>query len=252
MDGRLRFGAVLVVLLFVGCTGEGTVSAVELNVSVSGEPGNVHIEKSANNGTSAMNELRVTFDFLGTESSGGALTEYWLNPGDGGQRVSVNAAEASTLFRDYESHGVFQSVAGANDSGENSAEEEIRIVVNGAYYLNQTQPTGVDEPADLHIDAPSDNSVESPHSMSISSTITNVENFAQFPPPADVEITWRLLDPTGTEIISYTQVINEGQSYTWTHEETSPAVGGWTLEVSDSVSDENVQQETSVVVRYTE
>ena len=252
MEGRLRIGAVLVALLFVGCAGEGTVSAVELNVSVSGEPGNVHIEKSANNGTSAMNELRVTFDFLGTESSGGALTEYWLNPGDGGQQVSVNAAEASTLFRDYESHGVFQSVAGANDSGDNSATEDIRVVVHGAFYLNQTQPTGVDEPADLHIDAPSENSVESPHSMSISSTITNIQNVAPVPLPDDVEITWRLLDPTGTEIISYTQVIQEGQSYTWTHEEITPVAGGWTLEVSDSVSDENVQQETSVIVRYTE
>ena len=190
MSGGLRLSVILVVLLFVGCVGEETVSVVDLNVSVSGEPGNVHIEKSANNGTSAMNELRVTFDFLGTESSGGALTEYWLNPGDGGQRVSVNAAEASTLFRDYESHGVFQSVAGANDSGENSADEEIRIVVNGVFYMNQTQPTGVDEPADLHIDAPSENSVEGPHSMSISSTITNVENIVQFPPAADVEITW--------------------------------------------------------------
>ena len=176
MERRLRIGAVLVALLFVGCAGEDTVSVVELNVSVSGEPGSVNIEKSANNGTSATDELRVTFDFLGTESSGGALTEYWLNPGDGGQRVSVNAAEASTLFRDYDSHGVFQSVAGANDSGENSAEEEIRIIVHGGFYLNQTQPTGVDEPADLHIDAPSENSVESPHSMSISSTITNVQN----------------------------------------------------------------------------
>ena len=252
MDGRFRISAILVVLLFAGCAGEGAVSVVELNVSVSGEPGTVHIEKSANNGTSEMDELRVTFDFLGTESSGGALTEYWLYPGDGGQRVSVNAAEASTLFRDYESHGVFQSVAGANDSGENSAEEEIRIVVNGAFYLNQTQPTGVDEPADLHIDAPSENSVDSPHSMSISSTITNVENIVQFPPAADVEITWRLLDPTGTEIISYTQVIQDGQSYTWTHEEIAPVTGGWTLEINDSVADENVQQETSVIVRYTE
>jgi len=252
MSGRLRFGAVLIVLLFAGCAGEEAVSVVELSVSVSGEPGTVHIVKSANNGTSEMNELRVTFDFSGTDSSGGALTEYWLNPGDGGQQVTVNAAEASTLFRDYESHGVFQSVVGANDSGENSATEDIRVVVHGAFYLNQTQPTGVDEPADLHIDAPSENSVESPHSMSISSTITNVQNVAPLPPPADVEITWRLLDPTGTEIISYTQVINEGQSYTWTHEETTPAVGGWTLEVSDSVQDENVQQETSVVVRYTE
>ncbi|MAP42370.1 MAG: hypothetical protein CL981_01380 [Euryarchaeota archaeon] len=252
MSGGLRLSVILVVLLFVGCVGEETVSVVDLNVSVSGEPGNVHIEKSANNGTSAMNELRVTFDFLGTESSGGALTEYWLNPGDGGQRVSVNAAEASTLFRDYESHGVFQSVAGANDSGENSADEEIRIVVNGVFYMNQTQPTGVDEPADLHIDAPSENSVEGPHSMSISSTITNVENIVQFPPAADVEITWRLLDPTGTEIISYTQVIQDGQSYTFIHEEIAPVAGGWTLEITDSVADENVQQETSVIVRYTE
>lgn len=252
MSGGLRLSVILVVLMFVGCVGEETVSVVELNVSVSGEPGNVHIEKSANNGTSAMNELRVTFDFLGTESSGGALTEYWLNPGDGGQRVSVNAAEASTLFRDYESHGVFQSIAGANDSGENSAEEEIRIVVNGGFYLNQTQPTGVDEPADLHIDAPSENSVESPHSISISSTITNVQNVAPLPPPDEVEITWRLLDSTGTEIISYTQTIQEGQSYTWTHEEVAPEFGGWTLEITDSVADENVQQETSVIVRYTE
>ena len=252
MSGGLRLSVILVVLMFVGCVGEETVSVVELNVSVSGEPGNVHIEKSANNGTSAMNELRVTFDFLGTESSGGALTEYWLNPGDGGQRVSVNAAEASTLFRDYESHGVFQSIAGANDSGENSAEEEIRIVVNGGFYLNQTQPTGVDEPADLHIDAPSENSVESPHSISISSTITNVQNVAPLPPPDDVEITWRLLDSTGTEIISYTQTIQEGQSYTWTHEEVAPEFGGWTLEITDSVADENVQQETSVIVRYTD
>ena len=252
MSGGLRLSVILVVLMFVGCVGEETVSVVELNVSVSGEPGNVHIEKSANNGTSAMNELRVTFDFLGTESSGGALTEYWLNPGDGGQRVSVNAAEASTLFRDYESHGVFQSIAGANDSGENSAEEEIRIVVNGGFYLNQTQPTGVDEPADLHIDAPSENSVESPHSISISSTITNVQNVAPLPPPDDVEITWRLLDSSGTEIISYTHTIQEGQSYTWTHEEVAPEFGGWTLEIIVSVADENVQQETSVIVRYTE
>ena len=252
MGGRLRIGIVLVVLLFAGCAGEDAVSAVELTVSVSGEPGNVHIEKSANNGTSAMEEARVTFDFLGTESSGGALTEYWLNPGDGGQHVAVNAAEASALFRDYDSHGVFQSVAGANDSGDNSATEDIRVVVHGAFYLNQTQAIGVDEPADLHIDAPSENSIESPHSMSISSTITNVQNVAPLPPPADVEITWRLLDPSGTEIISYTQVITEGQSYTWTHEEPAPVSGGWTLEISDSVSDENVQQETSVVVRYTE
>ena len=125
-------------------------------------------------------------------------------------------------------------------------------MVHGAFYLNQTQPTGVDEPADLHIDAPSENSVESPHSMSISSTITNIQNVAPVPLPDDVEITWRLLDPTGTEIISYTQVIQEGQSYTWTHEEATPVSGGWTLEISDSVSDENVQQETSVIVRYTE
>ena len=88
--------------------------------------------------------------------------------------------------------------------------------------------------------------------MSISSTITNVENIVQFPPAADVEITWRLLDPTGTEIISYTQVIQDGQSYTWMHEEIAPVVGGWTLEITDSVADENVQQETSVIVRYTE
>ena len=42
----------------------------------------------------------------------GALTEFWLEPGDGTQRMSTNAADSKILSRDYASYGIFQPRAG--------------------------------------------------------------------------------------------------------------------------------------------
>ena len=110
-------------------------------------------------------------------------------------------------------------------------------------------PTGVDEPADLHIDSMNLNSIQSPIKLEISSTITNIEN-APFPPPDDVEITWQLFDPSGELIATHTQVIGDGQSHTWTHSEENPMIGGWELIIGDAVDNENVNQETTALVSF--
>ena len=249
---RGKFIAILMAcsFLFSGCLGADEESSlIQISVNMEGASGTVHFVKDANNGTS-IEGMQVSFDFTGTESSGGALTEFWLEPGDGTQRMSTNAAESKILSRDYVSYGIFQSRAGANDSGGNSASEELTISFNGAFHLNQTSPTGVDEPADLHIDSMNINSVQSPVKMEISSTITNVENALAIPPPDDVEITWQLFDPSGELIATHTQVIGEGQSYTWTHNEEIPMIGGWELIIGDAVDNENVNQETTALVLF--
>ena len=236
--------------LLSGCIGgEEPLSLIDISVEMEGAPGVIHFVKDANNGSS-VEQMQVTFDFTGTESSGGALTEFWLEPGDGTQRISTNAADSKTLSRDYVSFGTFQAYAGANDSGGNSASEEMIISFNGAFHLNQTSPTGVDEPADLHIDSMNMNSIHLPLKLEISSTITNVENTLVVPPPDDVEITWQLFDPSGELIATHTQVIGEGQSYTWTHNEENPMVGGWELIIGDAVDNENVNQETTALVSF--
>ena len=236
--------------VFSGCIGgDEHSSAIDISVEMSGAPDSIHFIKDATNGSS-IEEMEVSFDFTGTESSGGALTEFWLEPGDGSPRMSTNAADSKILTRNYESYGMFIAEAGANDSGENSVHEEITITINGAFHLNQTSPTGVDEPADLHIDSMNVNSIQSPAKLEISSTITNVENFAQFPPPDDVEITWQLFDPSGELIATHTQVIGEGQSYTWTHNEENPMDGGWNLIIGDAVVEENVNQETTALMIF--
>ena len=253
----MRDKALVIILascfIFSGCIGEGeATSDIEVSVDMQGSPGNTHYVKDSNNGTS-IEETEVNFDFTGTESSGGALTEYWLEPGDGSQRISVNAAESKSLMRAYDSYGVFLAKAGANDTGDNSAYEEITIELSGVFHLNETSPTGVDEPADLHIDAMSSESIQNPSSLEITSTVTNVENFGQFPPPDDVEITWQLFDPTGELIASHTQVIGDGESYTWTYnveDMSSYDQGGWELVIEDSVDNENVNQETTALVSF--
>ena len=73
---------------------------------------------------------------------------------------------------------------------------------------------------------------------------------APLPPPDDVEITWQLFDPTGELIATHTQVIEEGQSYTWTHSEENPLPGGWNLIIGDAVDDENVNQETTALMLF--
>ena len=153
MRGKLT--AIIMASCFVlsGCIGgEEPPSLIDISVEMEGAPGVIHFVKDPNNGSS-VEQMQVTFDFTGTESSGGALTEFWFEPGDGTQRISTNAADSKTLSRDYVSFGTFQAHAGANDSGGNSASEEMIVSFNGAFHLNQTSPTGVDEPADLHIDS---------------------------------------------------------------------------------------------------
>jgi len=236
--------------VFSGCIGgDEQTSAIDISVEMSGAPDSIHFIKDATNGSS-IDELEISFDFTGTESSGGALTEFWLEPGDGSPRMSTNAADSKILTRNYESYGVFLAEAGANDSGDNSIHEEIIISINGAFYLNQTSPTGVDEPADLHIDSMNVNSIQSPVKLEISSTISNVENVAPLPPPDDVEITWQLFDPSGELIATHTQVIGEGQSYTWTNSVENPMDGGWNLIIGDAVDDENVNQETTALMIF--
>ena len=249
---RDKFIAMLLAcsFLFSGCIGgDEESSLIEMSVNMEGSSGVIHFVKDANNGTSTE-AMEVIFDFTGTESSGGALTEFWLEPGDGTQRISTNAADSKILSRDYVSYGIFQSRAGANDSGGNSASEELTVSFDAAFHLNQTSPTGVDEPADLHIDSMNINSIQNPAKLEISSTITNVENQLAIPPPDDVEITWQLFDPSGELIATHTQVIGEGQSYTWTHNEVNPMIGGWELIVGDAVDNENVNQETTVLVLF--
>jgi len=255
----MRDKALVIILascfIFSGCIGGGeATSDIEMSVDMEGSPGNIHFVKDSNNGTS-IEEIEVNFDFTGTESSGGALTEYWLEPGDGSQRISVSAAESKSLMRAYDSYGVFLAKAGANDTGDNSAYEEISIELAGVFHLNETSPTGVDEPADLHIDAMNSESIQNPRSLEITSTVTNVENFGQFPPPDDVEITWQLFDPTGELVASHTQIIGDGQSYTWTHNADDISTynqedGGWELIIEDSVDNENVNQETTALVSF--
>lgn len=235
--------------LLSGCIGgEEAPSLIDISVEMEGASGVIHFVKDPNNGSS-VEEMQVSFEYTGTESSGGALTEFWLEPGDGAQRISINAAESKILSRDYISYGIFQAHAGANDSGGNTAHEEMMISFNGAFHLNQTSPTGVDEPADLHIDSMNLNSIQSPIKLEISSTITNIEN-APFPPPDDVEITWQLFDPSGELIATHTQVIGDGQSHTWTHSEENPMIGGWELIIGDAVDNENVNQETTALVSF--
>ena len=249
MRGKLTAIIMASCFLLSGCIGgEEAPSLIDISVEMEGAPGVIHFVKDPNNGSS-IEQMQVSFDYTGTESSGGALTEFWLEPGDGTQRISTNAADTKILSRDYISYGMFQADAGANDSGGNTAHEEMMISFNGAFHLNQTSPTGVDEPADLHIDSMNMNSIQSPIKLEISSTITNIEN-APFPPPDDVEITWQLFDPSGELIATHTQVIGEGQSYTWTHNEENPMIGGWELIIGDAVDNENVNQETTALVSF--
>ena len=49
---------------------------------------------------------------------------------------------------------------------------------------------------------------------------------------------------------THTQVIGEGQSYTWTHSEENPMIGGWELIIGDAVDNENVNQETTALVSF--
>ena len=249
---RDKFIAILLAcsFLFSGCIGgDEESSVIEISVDMEGAPGIVHFVKDANNGTSIQG-MQVFFDFTGTDSSGGAITEYWLEPGDGSSRISSNAADSKILSREYVSYGGFMSKAGANDSGGNSIHEEISISLGGAFHINQTSPTGVDEPADLHIDSMNINSIQNPIKLEISSSLTNVENVAPLPPPDDVEITWQLFDPSGELIATHTQVIGEDQSYTWTHSEENPMPGGWNLIIGDAVDDENVNQETTALMLF--
>ncbi|HJM67217.1 MAG TPA: hypothetical protein QF555_06700 [Candidatus Thalassarchaeaceae archaeon] len=255
----MRDKALVIILAFCfilsGCIGGGeNTSDIEISVDIQGSPGNTHYIKDSNNGTS-IEEVEVNFDFTGTESSGGAITEFWLEPGDGSQRISVNAAETKSLMKAYESYGVFVAKAGANDSGENSQYSEISIKLAGVFHLNETSPTGVDNPANLHIDAMNSESTQNPSSLEITSTITNVENLAILPPPDDVEITWQLFDPTGELIASHTQVISDGESYTWTHNVDDISTynqedGGWELIIEDAVDEENVNQQTTALVSF--
>ncbi len=236
--------------LFSGCVGADEESSlIDISVEMTGSPGSVYFIKDVNNDTS-IEEIPVSFDFSGTESSGGALTEYWLEPGDGSQRITTNAAESKVLTREYSSYGKFLTEAGANDSGENSESKEIAISLNGIFHLNQTSPTGVDEPADLHIDAMGITSIQNPIKLEITSTIYNVENVAPIPPPDEVEITWQLFDPSGELIATHTQEIAEGGSYTWEYSEENPMVGGWNLIIGDAVDDENVNQETTAKMLF--
>ena len=141
---RDKFIAILMAcsFLFSGCIGADEESSlIEISVDMEGASGIVHFVKDANNGTS-IEGMQVSFDFTGTESSGGALTEFWLEPGDGTERISTNAADSKILSRDYVSYGIFQSRAGANDSGGNSASEAFTISFNGAFHLNQTSRLG--------------------------------------------------------------------------------------------------------------
>ena len=249
---RDKIIALLLACSFVlsGCLGgDEQSSVIDLSVEINGDSGSIHYTKDANNGTS-IEGMEVSFDYSETESSGGALTEFWLQTGLGSARTSTNAADSKILNKYYEPYGVFLVEAGANDSGGNSASEEFMISLNGVFHLNQTSPTGVDEPADLHIDSVNENSIQSAIKLEISSTITNVENLALLPPPDDVEITWQLFDPTGELIATHTQVITEGQSYTWTHSEENPIDGGWNLIIGDAVDDENVNQETSALMLF--
>ena len=73
---RDKFIAILLAcsFLFSGCTGaDDESSLIDISVDMEGASGIIHFVKDANNGTS-IEGMQVSFDFTGTESSGGALT----------------------------------------------------------------------------------------------------------------------------------------------------------------------------------
>jgi len=233
-----------------GCLGgEEEQGPITLKVSADQTDGHVQIVKGQNNQTISNEPVTVVFDFTDTFSGDGAVQTYWLEPGDGGARQEVNAADSNTIRHDYQSHGAFDAIVGANDSGGNSGSKTIRITAHLQLMLNESSATGTDDPIDVWWATESEHSKEAPAVTSLSSRIVNIDNIVVFDSET-VDVTWTARDPSGGAAGTMNHLIAEGDEYTWEFEQNGPGLGSWVLEIEVEADDENVQAYTEIHVMY--
>jgi hypothetical protein len=237
-------------LLLPGCIGGDEESGpIALKVSADNTEGHIQVVKGTNDQVISSSELEVIFDFTDTFSGDGAVQTYWLEPGDGGLRQEVNAADTNIITHQYLQHGVYDAIAGANDSAGNSAKSTIRITANMILFLNESSAAGTSDPTDVTWSTASEFSVTPAIEINLESRVVNINNFL-FIESETVEVTWTAIDPEGESAGTMTTQIPEGEEDTWTFEMSDPKLGDWVLQIDVEAEDENVQTYTEIHVMY--
>lgn len=237
-------------LLLPGCIGgDEEVGPIALKVSADNIEGHIEVVKGTNDQVISSSEIEVIFDFTDTFSGDGAVQTYWLEPSDGGLRQEVNAADTNTITHQFLQHGVYDALAGANDSAGNSASKTIRITVHMILFLNESSAAGTADPSDVTWSTESEFSVTPAIEINLLSRVVNIDNIIPFD-SEPVDVTWTAIDPDAESAGTMTTQIQEGEEYTWTFENPDPKLGDWVLQINVEAEDENVQTYTEIHVMY--
>ena len=209
--------------------------------------GTVHhmMVPNSNNQTQDIMQATFEFDFNETYSEGGDVTEFFVIPGDGSPTVVVDASSQSIVSVDYDSHGIFRAIVGANDSEGNSATGEGLLRVEYMVHYNNTQATGDPNPVWFDLTPGSDEA--SPARVDVSSHVVNPGMFLF---GDDATVIWSVHDGEDAEIESQTAVVADDSEADYAFFRASPEPGGWRLEIDVDDNGDNIETYSDVHIIY--
>jgi hypothetical protein len=203
---------------------------------------------NSQNQTQSLDEAEFTFDFNETYSEEGDISTFWVDPGNGGQVIEVNAADMSTVTVSYDKHGIYRAILGANDSEGNSGEVEVFLRVEYELHYDNTQET--DNPYPVWFDTSPGSEEASPRRVDLISNATN-------PPAAlggilgnggESTVTWAVRNPTDAEEDAKTEPIEDGGEGQYGWGTNDPLAGGWRMDID--VEGDQIETETYLTIEY--
>ena len=200
---------------------------------------------NSQNQTQSLDEAEFTFDFNETYSEEGDISTFWVDPGNGGAVVEINAADMSTVTVSYDTHGIYRATLGANDSEGNSGEVEVLLRVEYELHYDNTQST--DNPYPVWFDTSPGSSEASPRRVDLISNVTNPPGLFGFT-GGESTVTWSVRNPADAEDEASTQMVADGDEGQYAWGTNDPLEGGWRMDID--VEGDQIETETFLTIEY--
>ncbi len=197
---------------FSGCLfGSDDDGDIELIVNYQTDFGTI-IETYSQGELTEKTPVTIDFDFSNSTASN-SLQTYGINPFDGREPITVDAASDSIVSIEFIHHGLYEISAFAIDSKGNRINETITIRVD--LRIDWTE-TDTNNPLSIPFNPEPNNQGQHPKMIEI---ISNVENPALIGSIGDsgqsVQLTWQLVDELGDICQSRNGQINDGDTMMW-------------------------------------
>ena len=193
--------------------------------------------------------VTFSFDFARTTSTSGDIEMFTLLPGDGSAVIEVMSSDSATIEYEYNTHGLFTAILGAQDVNGNTANMSLYLRVDA--FTNWIEQNS-ENPITMEINAvPDCEECSGPTLISIDSEISNPNNLIPATGSTNT-VTWNLVDPNDEVKATKTEQIAEGQTKLWEHDQLGVTSGTWELNVQIDSGEDNINITHEVSIRYEE